>query len=83
MANEECDEAICAHNTGVLGVDDGITMGHLRMCYSLPSRELTVDAVETMVIAHYSGALVWISDCGKSGLMAAVLTRILILFLLG
>ena len=35
-----------------IGVDDGIAMGHLGMKYSLPSRELIADSVETMIEAH-------------------------------
>src|SRR5215218_333684 len=35
-----------------IGVDDGIAMGHEGMRYSLPSRELIADAVETMLRAH-------------------------------
>ncbi|HEY6541095.1 MAG TPA: dihydroxy-acid dehydratase, partial [Ktedonobacteraceae bacterium] len=35
-----------------IGVDDGIAMGHIGMKYSLPSRELIADCVETMVEAH-------------------------------
>ncbi len=35
-----------------IGVDDGIAMGHLGMKFSLPSRELIADCVETMIEAH-------------------------------
>ncbi|MEK6988386.1 MAG: dihydroxy-acid dehydratase, partial [Candidatus Thermoplasmatota archaeon] len=35
-----------------IGVDDGIAMGHGGMLYSLPSRELIADTVETMLNAH-------------------------------
>ena len=35
-----------------IGVDDGIAMGHRGMKYSLPSREIIADSVETMVDAH-------------------------------
>ena len=35
-----------------IGVDDGIAMGHAGMKYSLPSRELIADCVETMIEAH-------------------------------
>ena len=37
-----------------IGVDDGIAMGHDGMKYSLPSRELIADSVETMIQAHCS-----------------------------
>ena len=36
-----------------IGVDDGIAMGHAGMKYSLPSRELIADCVETMIQAHH------------------------------
>ena len=35
-----------------IGVDDGIAMGHNGMKYSLPSREIIADSVETMIEAH-------------------------------
>jgi dihydroxy-acid dehydratase len=46
-----------------IAVDDGIAMGHIGMRYSLPSRELIADAVETMVNAHGFDALICISRC--------------------
>src|SRR5689334_21687397 len=48
-----------------IGVDDGIVMGHDGMHYSLPSRELIADAVETMVTAHCFDALICIPNCDK------------------
>jgi dihydroxy-acid dehydratase len=48
-----------------IGVDDGIVMGHEGMHYSLPSRELIADCVETMVRAHCFDALVCIPNCDK------------------
>jgi dihydroxy-acid dehydratase len=48
-----------------IAVDDGIAMGHLGMRYSLPSRELIADAVETMTLAHCFDALICISNCDK------------------
>ncbi len=48
-----------------IAVDDGITMGHLGMRYSLPSRELIADSVETMVMAHCFDALICITNCDK------------------
>ena len=36
-----------------IGVDDGIAMGHIGMRYSLPSREIIADSVETVVTAHW------------------------------
>jgi dihydroxy-acid dehydratase len=48
-----------------IGVDDGIVMGHEGMHYSLPSRELIADAVETMVRAHCFDAVICIPNCDK------------------
>jgi dihydroxy-acid dehydratase len=48
-----------------IGVDDGIAMGHEGMLYSLPSRELIADSVETMMNAHQLDALVCIPNCDK------------------
>ncbi len=48
-----------------IGVDDGIAMGHDGMLYSLPSRELIADCVETMMNAHKLDALVCIPNCDK------------------
>ncbi|OQA46020.1 MAG: Dihydroxy-acid dehydratase [Chloroflexi bacterium ADurb.Bin325] len=48
-----------------IGVDDGIAMGHIGMKYSLPSRELIADAVETMVSAHWFDGMVCIPNCDK------------------
>jgi dihydroxy-acid dehydratase len=48
-----------------IGVDDGIVMGHAGMHYSLPSRELIADCVETMVSAHCFDGLVCIPNCDK------------------
>ncbi|MFN3813409.1 MAG: dihydroxy-acid dehydratase [Aquificaceae bacterium] len=49
----------------VIGVDDGIAMGHYGMHYSLPSRELIADSIETVVEAHQLDALVCIPNCDK------------------
>jgi dihydroxy-acid dehydratase len=48
-----------------IGVDDGIAMGHVGMRYSLPSRELIADAIETVVLAHCFDGLVMIGNCDK------------------
>jgi dihydroxy-acid dehydratase len=48
-----------------IGVDDGIAMGHVGMKYSLPSRELIADAVETMVHAHCFDGMICIPNCDK------------------
>ena len=69
-----------------IAVDDGIAMGHLGMRYSLPSRELIADAVETMVMAHCFDALVCITNCDKitpGMIMAALRINIPTIFLTG
>lgn len=48
-----------------IGVDDGIAMGHAGMKYSLPSREIIADAVETVVNAHCFDAMICIPNCDK------------------
>ncbi len=49
----------------VIGVCDGIAMGHVGMKYSLASRELIADSVETMAMAHPFDALVMVPNCDK------------------
>ncbi len=69
-----------------IAVDDGIAMGHLGMRYSLPSRELIADAVETMVKAHCFDGLVCLSNCDKitpGMIMGALRVNIPALFLTG
>jgi len=69
-----------------IGVDDGIAMGHSGMRYSLPSRELIADAVETVVAAHWFDGLVCIPNCDKvvpGMLMAAVRLNIPTIFVSG
>jgi len=58
-----------------IGVDDGIAMGHAGMKYSLPSRELIADSVETMLEAHQFDGMVCIPNCDKivPGMMMAAL----------
>ncbi|HIU36209.1 MAG TPA: dihydroxy-acid dehydratase [Candidatus Fimenecus excrementigallinarum] len=48
-----------------IGVCDGIAMGHTGMKYSLPSRELIADSVETMATAHGFDGLVLVPNCDK------------------
>ncbi|MBN1268389.1 MAG: dihydroxy-acid dehydratase, partial [Kiritimatiellae bacterium] len=48
-----------------IGICDGIAMGHVGMKYSLPSRELVADCVETMVNAHLFDGMVCIPNCDK------------------
>jgi len=48
-----------------IGVDDGIAMGHGGMKFSLPSRELIADSVETMISAHWFDGMICIPNCDK------------------
>ncbi|MFC4769646.1 dihydroxy-acid dehydratase [Effusibacillus consociatus] len=58
-----------------IGVDDGIAMGHIGMRYSLPSRELIADSVETVVNAHWFDGMICIPNCDKitPGMMMAAM----------
>ncbi len=69
-----------------IGVDDGIAMGHGGMLYSLPSRELIADCVESMVKAHCFDGLICIPNCDKivpGMLMAAMRVNIPTIFVSG
>ena len=69
-----------------IGVDDGIAMGHLGMRYSLASRELIADSVETVVEAHRLDGMICIPNCDKivpGMLMAAVRVNIPTIFVSG
>ena len=71
---------------GVIGICDGIAMGHRGMRYSLPSRENIADSVELMAEAHRFDGLVLIGTCDKivpGMLMAAVRTNIPSIMLTG
>ncbi|MBP5321226.1 MAG: dihydroxy-acid dehydratase [Kiritimatiellae bacterium] len=48
-----------------IGICDGIAMAHKGMKYSLPSRELIADSVESMVAAHCFDAMICIPNCDK------------------
>ena len=50
---------------GIPGICDGIAMGHSGMHYSLPSRELIADMVETIAQAHQLDGLVLLTNCDK------------------
>ncbi|RMF92346.1 MAG: dihydroxy-acid dehydratase, partial [Planctomycetota bacterium] len=69
-----------------IGVDDGIAMGHSGMKFSLPSRELIADSVETMIQAHCFDGMICIPNCDKivpGMLMAAVRCNIPTIFVSG
>jgi len=69
-----------------IGVDDGIAMGHIGMRYSLASRELIADSVETVAEAHRLDGLICIPNCDKivpGMLMGAVRVNIPTIFISG
>ena len=69
-----------------IGVDDGIAMGHGGMKFSLPSRELIADSVETMLGAHCFDGMICIPNCDKivpGMLMAAVRCNVPTIFASG
>ncbi|MHC4122869.1 MAG: dihydroxy-acid dehydratase [Planctomycetota bacterium] len=69
-----------------IAVCDGIAMGHTGMKYSLASREIIADSVETMVRAHCFDGLICIPNCDKiipGMLMAAVRLNIPTIFVSG
>jgi dihydroxy-acid dehydratase len=69
-----------------ISVDDGIAMGHTGMKYSLASRELIADCVETMVSAHWFDGMICVTNCDKiipGMLMATVRLNIPTIFVSG
>jgi len=64
------EQGICAGGGtpfvfGIPGICDGIAMGHGGMKYSLPSRELIADMIETIAGAHQLDGLVLLTNCDK------------------
>ena len=60
---------------GVIGVCDGIAMGHRGMSYALPSREVIADSIEIMAEAHQFDGIVVVGSCDKivPGMLMAIL----------
>ena len=86
VASEVARAGGVAREFHTIAVDDGIAMGHGGMLYSLPSRELIADSVETMCNAHTVDAMVCISNCDKitpGMLMAAMRLNIPAIFVSG
>src|SRR6188768_4370641 len=54
-----------AKEFNTIGVDDGIAMGHDGMLFSLPSRELIANSIETVMNAHKLDAMIAIPNCDK------------------
>jgi len=75
-----------AFEFNTIAVCDGIAMAHTGMKYSLASREIIADSVETMVRAHCFDGLICIPNCDKiipGMLMAAVRLNIPTIFVSG
>ena len=71
---------------GTIGVCDGIAMNHTGMKYSLASREIIADSVETMLRAHCFDGMICVPNCDKiipGMLMAAVRVNIPTIFVSG
>jgi dihydroxy-acid dehydratase len=69
-----------------IGICDGIAMNHKGMKYSLPSRELIADTIETMAVAHPFDGLLLLASCDKiipGMLIAAARLNIPSIFLSG
>jgi dihydroxy-acid dehydratase len=88
---EAVKEGVCSgggvpFEVNTIAVCDGIAMNHPGMKYSLPSRELIADSVETVVEAHAFDALVFITNCDKivpGMLMAAARLNLPAIFISG
>jgi dihydroxy-acid dehydratase len=69
-----------------MAICDGVAMGHTGMKYSLPSREIVADSVESMVRAHCFDGLICIANCDKivpGMLMASVRLNIPTIYVSG
>ena len=75
-----------AFEFNTIGICDGIAMGHEGMKFSLPSRELIADSVESMVRAHGFDGLVCIPNCDKivpGMVMGALRVNVPVIFVSG
>ena len=59
-------EGLVAYRASAMGVNDAISMGTEGMRYSLPSRDLIADSIETLMAAHWYDANVSIPACDKN-----------------
>ena len=66
IIKEEIKAAGCVpFEFNTVGVDDGIAMGHDGMLFSLPSREIIANSIETVMNAHKFDAMICIPNCDK------------------
>ncbi len=80
------DSSMVPFEFNTIAVDDGIAMGHAGMKYSLPSRELIADCIETMISAHSFDGMICITNCDKivpGMLMASLRLNIPTIFISG
>ncbi|MBL0721440.1 MAG: dihydroxy-acid dehydratase [Sulfurovum sp.] len=65
IKDEIRDNGCVPFEFNTIGVDDGIAMGHDGMLYSLPSREIIANSIETVMNAHKLDAMIAIPNCDK------------------
>jgi len=66
IIKDEIKQAGCVpFEFNTIGVDDGIAMGHDGMLFSLPSREIIANSIETVMNAHKLDAMIAIPNCDK------------------
>lgn len=66
IIKQEIRDAGCVpFEFNTIGVDDGIAMGHDGMLFSLPSREIIANSIETVMNAHKFDAMIAIPNCDK------------------
>ncbi len=66
IIKDEIKKAGCVpFEFNTIGVDDGIAMGHDGMLFSLPSREIIANSIETVMNAHKLDAMICIPNCDK------------------
>lgn len=66
IIKDEIKKAGCVpFEFNTIGVDDGIAMGHDGMLFSLPSREIIANSIETVMNAHKFDAMIAIPNCDK------------------
>lgn len=60
------NEGLIGFQFNTIGISDGITMGTSGMRYSLPSRDLIADSIESVISAHYHDGVIAIPGCDKN-----------------
>lgn len=70
FAKEIKEATVKANLTGLvfntIGISDGISMGTLGMRYSLPSREIIADSIESFILGHSFDGIVAVAGCDKN-----------------